>query len=50
MDRKFMIMLVLPNNWWIVSFLKICLLIKFLLERLQKSGFCFLVLNINNNL
>lgn len=41
MDRKFMIMLVLPNNWWIVSFLKVRLLIKFFLERLQKVEFVF---------
>ena len=36
-----MIMLVLPNNWWIVSFLKVRLLIKFFLERLQKVEFVF---------
>lgn len=47
MDGKFMIMLALPNNCWIVSFLCNVYLLKFLLEWLEQNEY-FLVFNINN--
>jgi len=47
MDGKFMIMLALLNNSWIVSFLCNVCLLKFLLEWLEQTEY-FLVFNINN--